>query len=149
MDEEGFLFITDRKKDLIVTSGGLNLAPQPIEAALRRSPVIAEAMLYGDRRPYVTALLTLDRDAVERFARVHGIPATDWSTLVQHPTVLAHVRALVDATNETLPAHAQVRRFAIAPVPFTEAGGELTPTQKVKRRVVTDRYHELLDGLYR
>jgi long-chain acyl-CoA synthetase len=149
MDGEGFLFITDRKKDLIVTSGGLNVAPQPIEAALRRAPAIAEAVVYGDRRPYLAALLTLERDAVERFARVHAVPVTEWAALVQHPTILDHVRAVVDATNETLPGHARVRRFAIVPVPFTEAGGELTPTQKVKRRVVAERYGELLAGLYR
>jgi long-chain acyl-CoA synthetase len=149
MDDEGFLFITDRKKDLIVTSGGVNVAPQPIEAALRRSPMIAEAVLYGDRRPYLAALLTLERDAVERFARAHAIGATEWAALVQHPAVLDHVQALVEAANETLPRHARVRRFAIVPGPFTEAGGELTPTQKVKRRVVAERYGELLAGLYR
>jgi long-chain acyl-CoA synthetase len=149
IDDEGFLYITDRKKDLIVTSRGLNVAPQVLEASLRRAPVITDAMVYGDGRPYVTALLTLDPEAVERFAHAHGIATTDWATLVRHPAVLDHVRAAVESANETLPPHARIRRFAVAPAPFAEATGELTPTQKVKRRVVAERYRDLLDSLYR
>ncbi len=149
MDDEGFVYITDRKKDLIVTSGGLHVAPQPIEDQLRREPLIAEATVHGDRRPYPTALLTLTPEAVARFARAQGIPTTDWPALVQHPAVLDRVRAIVEATNATLPPHARIKRFAVVPEQFSEAGGELTPTQKVKRRVIADRYRTVLEGLYR
>ncbi len=149
LDAEGFLYITDRKKDLIITSGGLNIAPQPIEALLRSDPLVAEAMVYGDRRPYATALLTLSPGEVRRFARQHGITDGDVASLVRHPAILARVTALVDARNETLPPHQRIRRFAVVPTEFTEAGGELTPTQKVRRRVVAERYRAILDDLYR
>jgi long-chain acyl-CoA synthetase len=149
LDAEGFLYITDRKKDVMVTSTGLHIAPQPIETALRRAPMIAEAMLYGDGRPYVTALVTLDGDAAERVVRAGGHLAVEATALARHPAVLDEIRRVVEATNTTLPSHARIRRFVIAPAPFTEAGGELTPTQKVKRRVVAERHHDLLDALYR
>jgi long-chain acyl-CoA synthetase len=149
IDEGGFLFIVDRKKDLIVTSSGLNVAPQPIEAALRKAPLVDDAMVHGDRRPYLTALLTLDADAVARVAREHGVAGEDGAALARHPAVVARVQESVDATNATLPSHARIRRFAIAPAPFTEARGELTPTQKIKRRVVAAHHAALLDALYR
>ena len=148
IDADGYLYLVDRKKDLIVTSGGLNIAPQPIESMLRREPLVAEAMVYGDGRPYITALLTLEPDEVRRFVRAAGPFEHEWSRLVGHPVVHERLQALVDATNARLPSHAHIRRFAVVPEAFTEAGGELTPTQKVKRRVIAERYRELFEGLY-
>jgi long-chain acyl-CoA synthetase len=149
IDEEGFLHITDRKKEMIVTSGGANVAPQHVEDLLRRDPLIAQAMLYGDRRPYPTALIALDPDTLATFAREQGILLTDYADLARHPAVIARVERAVEAANARLQSYARVKRFAAVPAPFTEEAGELTPTQKVKRRVVADRYRDLLESLYR
>jgi long-chain acyl-CoA synthetase len=149
LDAEGFLYLTDRKKDLIVTSGGINIAPQLVEELLRRDAFIADAMVYGDRRPYPTALIALDRDEVTRFARRRGLLVTDHGELARHAQIRARVQEAVDAANAQLSSYAQIKKFAIIPGELTEAGGELTPTQKLKRRVVAERYQTLLEGLYR
>jgi long-chain acyl-CoA synthetase len=148
LDAEGFLYLTDRKKDLIITSGGTNIAPQPIEQMLRQDSVIGDAMIYGDQRPYPTALVALDPDEVARFARQMGLLATDYAELTRHPRLRARVQAAVDRANAQLQSYAQVKRFAIIPGELTEAGGELTPTQKMKRTVVAAKYRALLEELY-
>lgn len=149
LDDERFLYVTDRKKDLIVTSGGLNIAPQRVEQLLRRDVVIADAMVYGDRRPYPTALIALDAGEVGRFARERGLLVSDYAQLAQHPEVVARVQVAVDAANGRLPSYAHIERFAVIPGELTEAGGELTPTQKMKRKVVAAKYRDLLEALYR
>jgi long-chain acyl-CoA synthetase len=149
LDDDGFLYVTDRKKDLIVTSGGVHIAPQLVEQLLRRDPFIGEAMLYGDRRPYPTVLVALDPQEVGRFARQRGLLVQDFAQLAQHPQVVARVRAAVEAANAHLQSYAQIKKFAVIPGELTEAAGELTPTQKVRRRVVAGKYRDLLDALYR
>jgi long-chain acyl-CoA synthetase len=148
LDEEGFLYLTDRKKDLIVTSGGVNVAPQLIEQLLRRDAFIADAMIYGDQRPYPTALIALDPDQAARFARQRGLLVSDYAQLTRHPEVQARVRAAVEAANAQLQSYAQIKKFAVIPGELTEAGGELTPTQKMKRKVVAAKYRALLEALY-
>jgi long-chain acyl-CoA synthetase len=106
-------------------------------------------MLYGDRRPYPTALIALDPAAVARFAREHGLLVSDYAQLTQHPDVMARVKAAVEAANAQLQSYAQIKKFAVIPGELTEAGGELTPTQKMKRRVVAAKYQALLETLYR
>ena len=149
LDDDGFLYLTDRKKDLIVTSGGINIAPQLVEQLLRRDVFIADAMIYGDRRPYPTALIALNPDEVVRFARQRGLLVSDYARLTQHPEITARVTAAVEAVNAQLQSYAQIRKFAVIPGELTEAGGELTPTQKMKRRVVAAKYDALLRNLYR
>jgi len=149
LDEEGFLYITDRKKDIIVTAGGMNIAPQNIENLLKSDPLISQAMVYGDRRPYPVALITLNREELERFAREAGIAVTDPETLARHPAVRARVARTVEEKNAALQSYAQIKRFAIVPGDFTQDGGELTPTLKVKRRVVAEKYRDVLEELYR
>jgi long-chain acyl-CoA synthetase len=149
LDDEGFLYVTDRKKDLIVTSGGLNIAPQLVEQLLRRDAFIADAMVYGDRRPYPTALIALDAGELGRFARERGLLVSDYAQLAQHPEVVARVQVAVDAANGRLQSYAHIKRFAVMPGELTEAGGELTPTQKMKRKVVAAKYRALLESLYR
>jgi long-chain acyl-CoA synthetase len=148
LDAEGFLYITDRKKDLIVTSGGVNIAPQPIENGLRTDPLIGEAMVYGDCRPYPVALVTLNRDAVRRFARAQSIPVDDPAQLVRHPKVLERIGRVIEAQNERLPSYARIKRFAVLPGDFSEAAGELTPTQKLRRKAVAERYGAIIESLY-
>jgi long-chain acyl-CoA synthetase len=148
LDDAGFLYLTDRKKDLSVTSGGVNIAPQQIEQLLRQDALIAEAMVYADRRPYPTALVALDTGTLARFARQRGLLVTDVGQLARHPEVLARVQVAVEAANAHLQSYARIKRFAIIPGELTEAGGELTPTQKLKRRVVAAKYRDLLEALY-
>ena len=149
IDEEGFVYITDRKKDLIVTAGGINIAPQLVENMLRADPLISQAMVYGDRRPYPVALLTLDLQEVVRFARDEGILVADHPQLARHPKVLDRVARIVEATNAELQSYARVKKFAVLPAELTEEAGEITPTQKVKRRIVAEKYREAIEELYR
>jgi long-chain acyl-CoA synthetase len=147
VDEDGFLTITGRKKDLIITSSGKNVAPGLIEAALRESRWISQAVVGGDRRPYLVALLTLDPDEAPALAAELGMDA-DLPAMAADPRVRARLAAEVDAANARFARIEQVKRFAILDHDLSQAAGELTPTMKVKRAVVEDRYGELFDGLY-
>src|SRR5581483_2400772 len=149
IDEDGFLFITDRKKDLIVTAGGMNIAPQNIENLLKTDPFISQAMVYGDRRPYPVALITLNPEELAKFAREQSIVDTDPASLVKHPKVVERVTQIVEAQNARLQSYAKVKKFKLLPEDFTVENGLLTPTLKVKRRVITDKHRELIDSLYR
>jgi long-chain acyl-CoA synthetase len=132
IDEDGFVTITDRKKDIIVTAGGKNLAPQNIENALKTSRWVSQALVIGDRRPYVTALITLDEAEV---AKANG-------------DVQALVQQAVDDANRDLSRFEQIKRFAIVPREFSAEEGEVTPTLKLKRRVIEERFAREIDELY-
>jgi long-chain acyl-CoA synthetase len=149
LDEEGFLFITDRKKDLIVTAGGMNIAPQNIENMLKADPFISQAMVYGDRKPYPVALITLNADELGKFAREHGIIATDPAVVVKHPAVIERVGRTVEEKNSQLQSYAKIKKFTVLPVDFSQEGGELTPTLKVKRKIVSNKYLTMIEELYR
>ncbi len=149
LDDEGFLFITDRKKDLIVTAGGMNIAPQNIENLLKTDPFISQAMVYGDRRPYPVALITVNPEELAAFAREQGLPADDPAALARHPRVVERVGRTVEEKNAQLASYARIKRFAVVPGDFSQDGGELTPTLKVKRRVVVDKYRDVIEELYR
>jgi long-chain acyl-CoA synthetase len=148
IDEDGFLFITDRKKDLIVTAGGMNLAPQNIENLLKADPFISQVLVHGDRRPYPVALITLNPDELGKFAREQGVLTTDPAALARHPRVVERVARTVEEKNTTLQSYARIKKFAILPGDFTLEGGELTPTLKVKRKVVAEKYRKELEALY-
>jgi len=148
IDEEGFLFITDRKKDLIVTAGGMNIAPQNIENMLKADPFISQVMVHGDRRPYPVALITLNADELSKFAREQGVLTSDPAALVKHPKIVERVARTVEEKNTNLQSYAKVKKFAILPDDFTPEGGELTPTLKVKRKVVAEKYKKELESLY-
>ena len=147
IDREGFLSITGRKKELIITSSGKNIAPLNIESRLRESPYLGEAVIYADRRPYVVAMVTLDQQESTSLAARLGTPA-DPATLAADPRVHAEVQKNVDAVNAQLAGIEQVKRFAILDHGLSQAAGELTPTLKVKREVVYDRYAAVFAGLY-
>jgi long-chain acyl-CoA synthetase len=146
--QDGFLTITDRKKDIIVTSGGKNIAPQPIEGALKASPLIAEAVMIGDRRNFPAALLVPKFDALEKWARARGIAFRDREDLVRRPEILAHYEQAVKEATGDLAKFEQIKRIALLPREFSLEGGELTPTLKVKRRVVEQKYKDTIDRLY-
>jgi long-chain acyl-CoA synthetase len=149
LDDAGYLYITDRKKDLIVTSGGKNVAPQPIEEILKRSPIVAEAVLLGDRRKFITTLIVPDFAALERRLRDLGRPAGDRDALIVRDDVIALYREIVDALNRELSQFEQIRKFRLLPREFTIDTGELTPTLKVKRKVVEEKWRQVIDEMYR
>ena len=148
IDADGFVSVTDRKKELIITAGGENIAPAAVENVLVAHPLIGQALAYGDRRPYVVALLTLDGEAAPAWARARGITAGSLAALASDPQVLAEVAAGVAAANERLARVQQVKRWRLLPVEWTAETEELTPTLKLKRRVVHAKYADALDSLY-
>ncbi len=148
IDEDGFVAIVDRKKELIITSSGKNIAPSNIENYLKESPIIGHAMAIGDAKPYVVALMTLDGEIAPLVAQKHGVEFTDLADLAQKPQILALAQAAVDAANERLSRPEQVKAFELLPVEWTAESDELTPTLKLKRRVVNTKYADVLEGLY-
>ena len=148
MDADGFLSVVDRKKELIITSGGENISPAAIENLLVAHPLIGQALSYGDRRRYVVALLTLDGDVAPAWARARGIEASSLAELAEQPAVLDAVGEAVAAANERLARVQQVKRWQLLPVEWTAESEELTPTLKLKRRVVHAKYADVIDALY-
>jgi len=149
IDQDGFLVITDRKKDLIVTAGGMNIAPQNIENLLKADPFISQVMVYGDRRPYPVALITINPEELSKFAREQGILTSETAAIVKHPKVAERVGRTVEEKNTQLQSYAKIKRFTVLPTDFTLDGGELTPTLKVKRKVVSQKYKDAIEELYR
>ena len=146
-DDDGYLKITGRKKDIIITAGGKNLTPANIENELKQSPFISQAVMHGDRRPYPVALITLDPDEILPWAAEQGLPE-DVEQLADADPVIGLVQAEVDRVNANYAQVEQIKRFAILTRDLSIEDGELTPTLKVKRTVVSERYAELLDSLY-
>ena len=147
IDEDGFVVITDRKKELIVNAYGKNIAPAPIENSLKSSRWIAQAVVVGDRRQFLSALLVPDFETVRPWAAAQGITGSN-EELIAHPKVRAAIAADVAKVNEHLARYEQVRNWELMPGEFTLEGGELTPTLKVKRRVINAKYKAVLDRLY-
>ncbi|MBV9205582.1 MAG: long-chain fatty acid--CoA ligase [Actinobacteria bacterium] len=148
IDADGFVSVTDRKKELIITAGGENIAPAAVENLLVAHPLIGQALAYGDGRPYVVALLTLDGEAAPAWARARGISAGSLAALAADPRVLAEVAAGVAAANERLARVQQVKYWRLLPVEWTAETEELTPTLKLKRRIVHAKYADVIDTLY-
>jgi long-chain acyl-CoA synthetase len=149
VDKDGFLVITDRKKDLIVTAGGMNIAPQNIENLLKADPFISQVMVYGDRRPYPVALITINPEELSKFAREQGILTSEAAAIVKHPKVTERIGRTVEEKNTQLQSYAKIKRFTVLPIDFSLDGGELTPTLKVKRKVVSQKYKDAIEELYR
>ena len=148
LDAEGFLAVTDRKKEILITSGGKNVAPQPIEALLKAIPVVAQAVVVGDRRNYVAALLALDPARVLAAAELAGSPARDSASAARCPRFHAWLERQVEEVNTRLARYEMIRRFAILPEQLTLEAGELTPTLKLKRRIIHERHAQAIDSLY-
>ena len=148
LDEDGFLAVTDRKKELLITAGGENVSPQAVEGQLVSIPVVAQAVVVGDRRKYLTALVTLDPERVPVEAEAAGSPARDPVSAAKCEAFRAHLERQIEAVNRRLARVQTVKKFAILPNELTVAGGELTPTMKLKRRVILAKYETVIEGLY-
>jgi long-chain acyl-CoA synthetase len=153
VDAEGYLRITGRKKEIIVTAGGKNVAPAVLEDRLRAHPLIGQCLVVGDGQPFIAALVTIDRDALPGWRKRHGkaVEVSDAGSaadLVDDPELRGEIAAAVEEANRAVSRAEQIRKFRILSGDFTEEGGELTPTLKVRRSVVTSRYADDIAALY-
>jgi long-chain acyl-CoA synthetase len=148
LDEDGYLRIVDRKKELIITSSGKNVSPANIESLLKEHPLVGQALAYGDNRPYVVALVVLDHEMLPAWAARNGLVGTDAGDLAADDKVLEAVRQAVDAANQRLARAEQVKRFELLPVEWTAESEELTPTLKLRRRIIHAKYAEHIEALY-
>jgi long-chain acyl-CoA synthetase len=148
IDADGFLVITDRKKDIIVTSGGKNIAPQPIENVLKTHTLITEIVMIGNKRNFPSALVVPNFDALEKWARENGVSAASRAELVADPKVIALYEKTINDLSGHLAQFERIKKIALLPHEFTLEAGELTPTLKVKRRVVEQKYKDVIDRLY-
>jgi long-chain acyl-CoA synthetase len=148
LDPDGFLVITDRKKDILVTSGGKNIAPQPIENAIKTNPFFAEVVMIGNNRNFPAALVVPNFERLETWAKEKGLFSTSREDLVQKPEVVAHYQKLVGDLTPDLAPFEKIKKVTVVPKEFSIETGELTPTLKVKRRVVEERYKGLIDRMY-
>jgi long-chain acyl-CoA synthetase len=149
LDENGFLKITDRKKDLIITAGGKNIAPQNIENQLKFSPYINDAVVIGDRRKYLTALIVIDEENVIKYAQDHKIQFGTYASLTQAPEIKQLIQKEVDKVNKTLASVESIKKFTIIPKKLYEEDGEVTPTMKVKRNFINETYKDIIEKMYR
>lgn len=148
IDADGFLQVTDRKKELIITAGGENIAPQLLEGHLKSIPVVSQAVVVGDRRRFIAALLALDPEKIPATATTIGSPARDISSAATCERFLAYLRQEIDTVNAKLARVQTVKRFAILPTELTAEGGELTPTMKLRRKVIYEKYASVIERLY-
>jgi long-chain acyl-CoA synthetase len=148
IDADGFLHITDRKKELIINAYGKNVAPAPIENDLKSSPFIGQAVVLGDRRKFLAALLVPELDHLKAWSARNGIAAADVPSLLGDPRVRDLYKQEVDKINAHLPSYEKIVAWDLLPQEFTQETGELTPTQKVKRRVINQKYGDVIDRLY-
>jgi long-chain acyl-CoA synthetase len=148
LDDEGFLHITDRIKELIVTAGGKNVAPQPIENALKTHEFIAQAMVIGDHKNFISAIIVPQAEVLKSWAADHGIDG-DLSSLCTHPRVIEFFKAAVESTMGSFSRYETVRKFTLVSEEFSQEAGELTPTLKLKRRVLLARHADIIEEMYR
>lgn len=148
VDEDGFLRITGRKKEIIVTAGGKNVAPAVLEDRLRADPIVSQVVVVGDQRPFIGALVTLDAEMLPSWCASHGLPKLSVTEAREHPTVLQALDAAVERANEAVSKAESIRKISILDVDFTEQNGYLTPSIKVKRGVVIKDFAHVIDELY-
>ena len=148
LDADDFLSITGRSKEILVTSAGKNVSPAPLEDVIRSHFLVSQALVVGDGRPSIGALITLDAESVEAWLAAHGRGATPVAELTEDPDLLAELRTVVDAANATVSAAEQIARFRVLPVDLTEQAGHLTPTLKVRRAAVMKEFGDEVESLY-
>ena len=150
LDSDGFLKITGRKKEIIVTAGGKNVAPSGLEDTIKAAPLVSQAMVVGDQRPFIAALVTVDEEYFPSWKSQHGKPsAATVADLAEDPDLLAEIQAAVDEANKSVSKAEAIKKFTVLANDFTEAGGEITPSLKLKRNVVSKNYANDIEGLYK
>jgi long-chain acyl-CoA synthetase len=148
LDEEGFLTITDRKKDIIVTAGGKNVAPQPIENVLKTNPYVSNAVIIGDKRKFISALVVPNFEKLVEYADANNISYSDYSDLVENETILNFVESEIGRATPGLASYEQVKKVALLDREFEIEKGEITPTLKVKRNIIEQKYKPVIDTIY-
>lgn len=149
VDEDGFLAITGRKKDLLITAGGKNVAPAEMENYLQSIPGVGQAVVVGDRQPYLCAILALEEEAVPELCRLVGIPGASLEEIARNDQVRAFLAARVESEcNAHVARYQTIKKFEVLPHALSVEGGELTPTMKVKRNVINDKYGALIAAMY-
>lgn len=149
VDEEGYFRITDRMKDIIITAGGKNITPSEIENELKFSPYITDAVVIGDQRPYLTAIIMIDQDNVEKFAQDHDVPFSNYASLTRAPEVQQLIQGVIDEANKKFARVEQVKKFWLLDTQLSAEDEELTPTMKLKRKLVQKKYAEQIEAMYR
>ena len=149
IDEDGYLLITDRKKDIIITAGGKNVAPQVIEGMFLMHPLIEQIAIIGDQRKYLVALIVPNFPELAKWAKANGITETDPGKLIANQNVVKKFNETVDELNKPLGRVEQIKRFALIDRAFSQETGELTPTLKVKRKVVLANYKDIIEDMYK
>ena len=148
IDNDGYVYIVDRMKDIIITAGGKNITPSEIENQLKFSPYITDAVVVGDRRPYLTCLVMIDHDNVTKFAQDNDVPFTNYTSLCHAREVVGLVGGEIEAVNAKFARAETIKKFRLIDQLLDPEDDELTPTQKLKRKVVNEKYAPLIEGMY-
>jgi long-chain acyl-CoA synthetase len=148
VDEEGYFYISDRMKDIIITAGGKNITPSEYENQLKFSPYITDSVVIGDKRPYLVALVMVDHENVENYAQEHAIPFTNYASLCRRPEIIGLIQGEIDKANRMFARAEQVKKFRLLETKLTAEDEELTPTMKLKRKLVNEKYKDLIESMY-
>ena len=148
MDDDGYFYITDRMKDIIITAGGKNITPSEFENELKFSPYITDAVVIGDQRAYLTALVMIDHENVEKFAQDNAIPFSNYASLCRRPEIQELIQGEIDKVNTKFARVEQMKKFRLIEQKLTAEDEELTPTMKLKRKLVNEKYRDLIESMY-
>jgi len=148
VDQDGYFRITDRMKDIIITAGGKNITPSELENELKFSPYITDAVVIGDAKPYLTVIIMIDQENVEKFAQDHDVPFSNYQSLTRAPQVLELIQAEVDRVNAKFARVEQIKKFFLLETQLSAEDEELTPTMKLKRKLVQTKYAERIEAMY-
>ena len=149
VDEEGFFRITDRMKDIIITAGGKNITPSELENELKFSPYVTDAVVIGDKRPYLTVIIMIDQENVEKYAQDNDVPFSNYASLTRSTEVQSLIQAEIDRVNRKFARVEQIKKFFLLDTQLSAEDEELTPTMKLKRKLVQQKYAEQIEAMYR